>query len=76
MEKIFALAVEYSKEHGISATVPILGYIVFRVAREDLNDRIKDTKNTTAKNHDDIEALEIELASLKATVKALEKAVY
>ena len=83
MEKIFALVIDYSKEHGISATVPVFAYIVFKVAREDLNDRIKDTKNTTAKNHDDIEKLEtkleaqsIELASLRATVAALEKAVW
>ena len=76
MEKIFVLVAEYSKEHGISATIPVFAYIVFRVARDDLNDRIKDSKDTTNKNHDDIAALEIEVASLRATVAALEKAVY
>ena len=76
MEKIFALVIDYSKEHGISATVPVFAYIVFKVAREDLNERIKDTKNTTAKNHDDIEALEIEVATLKEAVDNLKRAIY
>jgi hypothetical protein len=76
MEKIFSIALDYSKEHGISATIPVFAWIVFKVAREDLNERIKDTKNTATKNHDDIEALEIELASLRATVAAIEKVIY
>ena len=76
MEKIFALVVEYSKEHGISATIPVFVYIVFRAAREDLNERMNNTKDVAARNHDDIEALEIEVATLKATVQALEKVVY
>ena len=76
MEKVFELVVEYSKEHGISATIPVFVYIVFKVAKEDLNDRINNTKDVSNQNHEDIEALEKELASLKATVAALEKVVY
>ena len=76
MEKIFALVVEYSKEHGISATIPVFAYIVFKVAKEDLNERINNTKDVSNQNHEDIEALEKEVASLKATVAALEKVIY
>lgn len=76
MEKIFGLVVEYSKEHGISATIPVFAYIVFKVAKEDLSERINNTKNVSNQNHEDIEALEKEVASLKATVAALEKVVY
>ena len=78
MEKLFVLVAEYSKEHGISATIPVFAYIVFKVAKEDLNERMNNTKDATAQNHDDIEALELELkaqsiemASLKSTVEAL-----
>jgi len=76
MEKVFGLVVEYSKEHGISATIPVFVYIVFRAAKEDLNERMNNTKDAAARNHNDIEALEIKVASLRATVEALEKAFY
>lgn len=76
MEKVLGLLVEFAKDNGVGASIPVAIYIVFKVVREDLRSRMEKTSNTSERNHDDIHQLEIKVASLEATVEALKKAVY
>ena len=72
MDKFLELIVEFAKDNGVGVTIPVAIWIVVKAMIEDY----KDKKEATEKNHADIEALEKELASLKATVAALETVVY
>lgn len=76
MEKIFGLVVEFAKDNGVGISIPIAFYIVFKVVKEDLQERLDGSKDAGIRNRDAIATLEVEVASLKATVKALEKVIY
>ena len=72
MDKFLELVLEFAKDNGVGVTIPVAVWVVAKVMIEDY----KDKKEATEKNHDDIEALTVEVASLRATVEALQKAVY
>ena len=58
---------EFAKENGIGATIPLALYIIYKAFMEDFKEKIKKSD----KNEDKIHQLEVDVASIKATLEAI-----
>ena len=67
MESAFLAIAEFAKENGVGATIPLAMYVVYKAVKEDFKERI----GKIDKNLDRIHQLEVDVASIKATLEAI-----
>lgn len=72
MENTIGAITEFAKENGTGATIPLAVYVIYKAIKEDFKERI----SKTDKNEDRIHKIEVEMASIKATIDAIVRENY